>query len=565
MKSRTSTPATQKATRVAWIMLLLAAFVVGDKVSFQVRTAWSQWGPDHIADHLFDDVTAHPWTIRTTTIDLVAGVGAVAIAALIWLWRWSEALDRRNGAEYGSARWAKPKELSPLADKDPARNVHLTRRVAISTDPIHIRPEFQRNTNVLVVGGSGSGKTRRFIMPNLAWSQSSMIITDPKGELYNATHEWLAAHGWNVRQLNLLDMDHSHGFNALAYLRPGHEPEDIEQLAKAIITNTEAAKPTGQLDPFWDRAENALLTSVISLAVCMSGREANLPQVADLIADIATSGHIEGRTTAQFESLGAGLRSGEVHPSRRDVATYAIRQWSVFRQAHIKTADSIVLCAGVRLSLMSIPAVSNIMTTDELALDRLGHERTAIFVMMPDSTSAFSFITALFFQTFFTIGFRIADTSPGGRLPIPVQLWLDEFANIGVIPEFSARMATMRSRNISAQIIVQNLGQVKARYGDNADTIIGNCDTLLFLGTNDKATAKDISERIGRETIISVDTSEQRGTRGGSSKSRRTLGRDLMTPDELLRMPRTDALVLVSGFQPLTDEKLSTPDFTAKE
>lgn len=562
MSRNRSTSRAATATRVAWGVLLLAAMWVGVKVSWQIRHTWSVFGADHMADHIFDDVKAHPYTLRTEPTDLLAGLAAGVIVALIWIWRWSEALDRRTGAEYGSARWSKRRELAPLANKDPVQNLHLTRHVAISADPIHQRPEFQRNLNALVVGGTGSGKSRRFILPNIALSVSSMIVTDPKAELFTATHDWLTSHGWTVRQLNLLDMDQSDGFNALAYLRPGHEPEDIEQLAKTIVTNTADAKPTGQLDPFWDRAENALLTSVMALAVCMSGDQASLPQVADLIADISTSGHTEGQTTAQFESLAAAVRSGDVHPDRLDIATYATRQWSVFRSAHVKTADSIVLCAGVRLSLLSIPAVSHLMRTDQLHLDQVGHERTVIFVMLPDSTSAFSFITALFFQTFFTVAFRDADTSGTGRLPIHVKLLLDEFANIGVIPEFASRMATMRGRNMSAQLVVQNLGQIKARYGDDAETIIGNCDTLLCLGTNDKTTAKEVSERIGRQTIISVDSSEQRGSRGGASKSRRTLGRDLITADELLRMPRTEALVLVSGFHPLMDEKLTTPDFT---
>lgn len=553
---------TAKTTAIAFAVVL--GGLAGVKVSWQVRHTAATEGIEQVPDRMFDDVLHHPFTPRGDQVDWIAGAAVVAVLLLVWVWRWSEALDRRVGAEHGSAKWAKAKELTPLASPKKEQNILLTKHIKLSTDPLNTKPEFQRNTNIIAVGGSGSGKTRRFILPNIAATSASLIITDPKAELYNAVGGYLERNGWRVRQLNLIDLAASDGFNPLAYLRPGREPEDIEQLAKAIIANTQSAKPTGNIDPFWDRAENALLTSLLAYVVAAYPADRqNLPEVAQLLSHVSTAGRqrADGGTDAMFSEASRALTAGAVGAAT-DILTYATRQYAVFKSAHVKTADSILLCAGVRLSLLSIPAVEKVMSTDALGLDRMGEEKTAVFVVLPDTTEAFSFVTALFFQTFFQTAFRQADARDDGRLPIPVQCWLDEFPNIGIIPEFAQRMATMRSRNISAEIIVQNIGQVKARYGDDHETIIGNCDTILFLGTNDKATAKDISERLGRETITSVDTSEQRGMRGGSSRSRRSLGRDLMTADEVLRMPRSDALVMISGMHPVRDDKLPFPQLT---
>ncbi|MDN6480026.1 VirD4-like conjugal transfer protein, CD1115 family [Acidipropionibacterium jensenii] len=554
----------QKRLKNVGIGVGVAAVVVAGlaavRISWQVRTWTAAHGLDTVLDHLLDDLKANPWRWRAGPIDWAVGAAMVFVLALIWLYRASIAWDRRTGEEYGSAKWGRPADLAGLANPDDAQNILLTRHIKLSTDAVSARPENQRNTNILCVGGSGLGKTRNFIEPNLAHGCASMVVTDPKGEIYKATAAGLAERGYRIRQLNLIDLEHSHGFNPLAYLRAGHEAEDIEELAKGIIANTEGAKPKGGgLDPFWERAELALMTAIIAYVVaCYPPNRRNLPEVAALLDKVSTADHqqSDGGTDAMFRDAD----EGRIPSDNPDLLIYAQRRYGVFKMAHPKTASSILVSAAVRLSLLSIPAVENVMSYDELVLDRMGDDRTAVFVTLPDTTDAYAFITSLFFQVLFVTLFRVADARPDGRLAIPVQCWMDEFPNLGVIPLFHQRVATMRSRGISAQIFLQNNGQLDPLYGDkHAETIRGNCDTTLFLGTSDRATAEEVSKRLGKATIVSVDSGEQRGGRGGSSRSRRALGRELMTPDEVYKMDRRTALVMISGKRPVQDQKLPAP------
>ena len=550
-----------RTTTVLAVLAATAASLAAVRISWQVRTWTAAHGWDStVVDHATDDLTAHFWRFRAGGFDWIVGASVALLIALVWLYKLSEAWDRRPGAEYGSASWGRARDLAGLANRHDLDNILLTRHVRLSTDAIAAAPENQRNCNILCVGGSGLGKTRNFIEPNLAHGRASLVITDPKGEIHAAAAADLRRRGYKIRRLDLITMEHSDGFNPLAYLRAGHEAEDIEQLTKTIISNTTGPKPSGgDLDPFWDRAEQSLLTAMMAYVVaCYRPTDRNLPQVA-LLLDKVTTADRQG-LAEDTDAMFADAQAGRVYCENPDVLAYAISRYHTFKMAHPKTASSILLCAGVRLSLLAIPAVARIMSYDSLILDQMGAEPTAVFVMMPDVTDAFAFVTSLFFQVLFETLFRIADTRPTGRLAVPVQCWMDEFPNLGVIPSFPQRVATMRSRYISTQIFVQNVGQLAGVYGDKpAETIRGNCDTLVFLGTSDMATAKDISERLGKQTIVSINTSEQRGGHGGASRSRQSLGRELLSPDEVLQMSRRDAIVMISGKRPVRDQKLPAP------
>lgn len=482
--------------------------------------------------------------------DLIAAAMAAGFMLML-IAAWAVTRPQRSGEEHGSARWGKPRDLRPFMDPDIERNIWLTRehRIRITRAA---RPEYQRNLNILCIGSSGSGKSRFFVMPNLERGLSSVVATDPKGELLRQCRPGLEEAGFQVRVLNLVNFAESDGFNPMAYLRPGHEPEDVALLVRTIIANTSTPgqKPSGG-DPFWERAEAALLNALVAfVAATAPVEQRHLGEVMDLLSRMQASKDDALSPVDELFLHAAEFGQGS------ELLTYAVSQYRVYQQAAAKTSASILVTTGARLAPLHIPAIRRILSTDSLALDRVGQEKTAIFAVISDSDKQFAWLSALMFSMFFQRSVWLADQRPDGMLPVPVTCWLDEFANIGRLPDFEIAMATVRSRGISVILIVQALGQGKALYGDAWTTIMGNCDTTLFLGSQDAETRKWMSEALGKETIRTVDSSISHGRRGGS-RNIKTIARDLLSADEVGRLPGGEAIVLVRGLPPFRGRKLS--------
>lgn len=482
--------------------------------------------------------------------DLIAAAMAAGFMLML-IAAWAVTRPQRSGEEHGSARWGKPRDLRPFMDPDIERNIWLTRehRIRITRAA---RPEYQRNLNILCIGSSGSGKSRFFVMPNLERGLSSVVATDPKGELLRQCRPGLEEAGFQVRVLNLVNFAESDGFNPMAYLRPGHEPEDVALLVRTIIANTSTPgqKPSGG-DPFWERAEAALLNALVAfVAATAPVEQRHLGEVMDLLSRMQASKDDALSPVDELFLHAAEFGRGS------ELLTYAVSQYRVYQQAAAKTAASILVTTGARLAPLHIPAIRRILAQDTLRLDRVGFEPTAVFAVISDSDKQFAWLSALMFSMFFQRSVWLADQQPDGMLPAPVTCWLDEFANIGRLPDFEIAMATVRSRGISAILIVQALGQGKALYGDAWTTIMGNCDTVLFLGSQDQETRKWVAEALGKETIRTVDSSISHGRRGGGSRNVKTIARDLLSADEVGRLPGGEAIVLVRGLPPFRGRKL---------
>lgn len=535
----------------AWIIGLLLAgsmFWAADVFSCGFRAAGGSL-------NLLEKVSAGFSTMRALhsvswdSADLLAGGAVVLFAAAGWC-AYRLGQPQRAGAEHGSARWGKPRDLRPFTDPDIEKNVWLTRehRIRITRAA---RPEHQRNLNILCIGSSGSGKSRFFVMPNLERGLSSVVVTDPKGELLRQCRPSLEEKGFRVRVLNLVNFAESNGFNPLSYLRPGHEPEDVALLVRTIIANTSTPgqKPSGG-DPFWERAEAALLNALIAfVAATAPAAQRHLGEVMDLLSRMQASKDDALSPVDELFLHAAEFGQGS------ELLTYAVSQYRVYQQAAAKTAASILVTTGARLAPLHIPAIRRILAQDTLRLDRVGFEPTAVFAVISDSDKQFAWLSALMFSMFFQRSVWLADQRPDGMLPVPVTCWMDEFANIGRLPDFEIAMATVRSRGISVILIVQALGQGKALYGDAWTTIMGNCDTTLFLGSQDAETRKWMSEALGKETIRTVDSSISHGRRGGS-RNIKTIARDLLSADEVGRLPGGEAIVLVRGLPPFRGRKL---------
>ena len=534
---------------VAWIIGLLAAglvFWAANAFSYGFRLAG---GSLNFLEKVSAGFSALQGLSRAAA-DLLAGGVVVLFAAAGWC-AYRLGQPQRAGAEHGSARWGRIRDLKPFMDPDIERNIWLTRehRIRIARAA---RPEHQRNLNVLCIGGSGTGKSRFFVMPNLERGLSSVVVTDPKGELLRQCRPGLEEKGFRVRVLNLIDFTASDGFNPLSYLRPGHEPEDVALLVRTIIANTSTPgqKPSGG-DPFWERAEAALLNALIAfVAATAPVEQRHLGEVMDLLSRMQASKDDALSPVDELFLHAAEFGQGS------ELLTYAVSQYRVYQQAAAKTSASILVTTGARLAPLHIPAIRRILSTDSLALDQVGQEKTAIFAVISDSDKQFAWLSALMFSMFFQRSVWLADQRPDGMLPVPVTCWMDEFANIGRLPDFEISIATVRSRGISAVLMIQALGQGKALYGDAWTTIMGNCDTVLFLGSQDQETRKWVSEALGRETIRTVDSSISHGRRGGGSRNVKTIARDLLSADEVGRLPGGEAIVLVRGLPPFRGRKL---------
>ena len=450
--------------------------------------------------------------------------------------------NKRTGEEYGSAKWGNAAELNKKYRdmKNPQNNAILTQNIQIGLDG----RKHRRNLNMLVVGGSGSGKTRFFVKPNIMQCNCSYIVADPKGELLRATGGMLEKNGYVVKVLNLVDMSRSDGYNPLAYI---HTDTDALKLVTNLIKNT-TPKTAGNTDPFWDKSETALLQAfILYLKYEAPISEQNFATVMYMIQNAAASENDESYKSPMdviFEAL-----------EEREPEHIAVKQYKVFKQAAGKTAKSILISTAVRLAAFNLSQFAAITNNDEMELDKLGERKQAIFAVIPDNDSSFNYIVGMLYTQAFQELYYNADHKNGGRLKIPVRVLMDEFANVALPDDFEKVLATCRSREISINIIIQNMAQLKALFKDSWENITGNCDTFLYLGGNEQGTHKYISELIGKATIDTKTRGITKGRNGSSSANYQSAGRELLTPDEVRMLDNEYAILFIRGERAVTDKK----------
>ena len=478
-------------------------------------------------------------------IDLLIGVAGTVIIKLVIYVKGKNAKKYRKGCEYGSARWGNAEDIKPyMADKF-EDNVILTETERLTMDGRpKAGPKYARNKNILVIGGSGSGKTRFYVKPNLLQMHSSYVVTDPKGTVLNEVGKALKEGGYAIKVLNTINFKKSMHYNPLAYIR---SEKDILKLVNTIIANTKGEGNQSGED-FWVKAERLYYSALIGYIWYEApDEEKNLNTLIEMIN--------ASEAREDDESFENPIDKLFKELEQENPEHFAVRQYKKYKLAAGKTAKSILISCGARLAPFDIAELRELTEDDELELDTLGDKKTALFVIISDTDDTFNFIVAIMYTQLFNLLCDKADDKYGGRLPVHVRFILDEFANIGQIPKFDKLIATIRSREISASIILQAQSQLKAIYKDNADTIVGNCDTTLFLGGKEKTTLKEISEILGKETIDLYNTGESRGKETSHSLNYQKTGKELMSMDELSVMDGSKCILQLRGVRPFLSNK----------
>ena len=478
-------------------------------------------------------------------IDISIGIVSGVILKIIVIQKKKNAKKFRPGTEYGSARWGNAKDIEPYMDKDSfENNIPLTQTECLMLSSRPKEPKYARNKNILVVGGSGSGKTRFFIKPSLMQMNCSYVVTDPKGTLVLETGKMLVNNGYKVKILNVINFAKSMKYNPFHYI---HNEKDILKLVNTIMVNTKGEGNASAGD-FWEKAERLLFTAYIGYIWYEAvEEEQNFSTLINLINASETREDDEGfknEVDLIFEEL-----------EERAPEHFAVRQYKKYKLAAGKTAKSILISCGARMAPFDIKELRDLTEYDEMELENLGTEKTALFVIVPDTDDTFNFIVAIMYSQLFNILCETADDIYNGRLPVHVRFLLDEFPNIGQIPKFDKLIATIRSREISASIVVQTKSQLKAIYKDNCEVIEGNCDSNLFLGGKEKATLKEISEILGKETIDLFNTSDTRGTSQSYGLNYSKTGKELMSQDELAVMDGSKCILQLRGVRPFFSDK----------
>ena len=498
-------------------------------------------------------------------LDICVGIfGAILVRLAVYL-KAKNAKKYRRGVEYGSARWGRPEDIAPYIDPVPDWNIPLTRTESLTMTSRPKDPKTARNKNILVIGGSGSGKTRFFVKPSLLQMHSSYVVTDPKGQLLRETGKLLAHGGpkrdengkpvrdgrgkvvyepYRIKVLNTINFSKSMKYNPLAYVR---SEKDILKLVNVIIANTKGDGEKSSED-FWIKAERLLYCALIGYI----WYEAE-PEEKNFITLLELINACEAREDDETYKSPVDILFDELAQAQPE--HFAVKQYVKFKMAAGKTLKSILVSCGARLSPFDIKELRDIMTEDELELDTMGDRKTALFLIMSDTDTTFNFVIAMLQSQLFNLLCDKADDLYNGRLPVHVRCLLDEFANIGQIPNFDKLIATIRSREISASIILQSQSQLKTIYKDAADTIVGNCDVTLFLGGKEKSTLKEISELLGKETIDSLSQSENRGAQTSHGLSYQKLGKELMTQDEIAVMDGGKCILQLRGVRPFFSDK----------
>lgn len=489
----------------------------------------------------FSAALERPFSVRWTphTIKfMLAALVAYGFAVVLYL---STRENRRPGEEHGSAKWGSAKRLNAkYRDKDPRNNTILTQNVRMSLNgKMH-----RRNLLQIVIGGSGAGKTRFFVKPNLMEANCSFLVTDPKGETLRAVAPLLIQKGYVIKVFDLIDPSHSDSFNALAYIK---DDKDVMKLVNNFIKNT-TPKGAQQNDPFWERSEIALDTALILYLIHEAPPEEQNFEM--LIYMIENGGAKEDDDDYQspldllFEAL-----------EEEEPGHIAVREYKIYKQAAGKTAKSILISAAVRLSAFILPEIQNITAKDDMELAKMGERKQAVFAIIPDNDGTFNYIVGMLYTCAFQSLYYQADKVHQGALPVPVRMMMDEFCNVSLPDDFGKLQATMRSRNIMSTIVLQNISALKALFKDDWEGLIGNADTLLYLGGNEVSTFKYISELLGKETLDTRTRSVSKGRSGSSSVNYQQTGRELMTPDEVRALDNDHCILFIRGELPVMDRK----------
>ncbi len=476
--------------------------------------------------------------------DLLIGIAVAGLMKFIVYTKGKKAKKFREGKEYGSARWGNAKDIKPYIDEKYDNNVLFTNTERLTMNGRPSNPKYARNKNVLVIGGSGSGKTRFFVKPNLMQMHSSYVVTDPKGTIVLECGKMLEENGYEIKILNTINFKKSMKYNPFASLK---SEKDILKLVQTIIANTKGEGEKAGED-FWVKAEKLYYTALIGYIYYEAPREEkNFKTLLDMI-DASEVREDDESYMNPIDRLFEALE-------KKRPTHFAVKQYKKYKLAAGKTAKSILISCGARLAPFDIEELRELMSEDEMALDTIGDKKTALFVIISDTDDTFNFVVSIMYSQLFNLLCDKADDVYGGRLPVHVRFLLDEFANIGLIPKFEKLIATIRSREISASIILQSQSQLKAIYKDHADTIIGNCDSTLFLGGKEKTTLKELSETLGKETIDLYNTSETRSNQKSFGLNYQKVGKELMSQDEITVMDGGKCIFQLRGVRPFLSDK----------
>ena len=521
----------------------LAFFYVGNIFSHHVRV---YVGGD-IIDKIFQgilEINTMSFLPSIHPTDILMGVVVAVLIKIIVYTKGKNAKKFRQGKEYGSARWGTKKDIEPYMDEKFQNNILLTQTERLTMNGRPANPKYARNKNVLVIGGSGSGKTRFYVKPNLMQMHSSYCVTDPKGTIVLECGKMLEDNGYEIKILNTINFKKSMKYNPFAYLR---SEKDILKLVQTIIANTKGEGEKSGED-FWVKAEKLYYTALIGYIFYEAPREEkNFATLLDMI-DASEVREDDETYMNPIDRLFEALE-------KKEPTHFAVKQYKKYKLAAGKTAKSILISCGARLAPFDIQELRDLMSDDELELDTLGDRKTALFVIISDTDDTFNFVVSIMYSQLFNLLCDKADDVYGGRLPVHVRCLLDEFANIGLIPKFEKLIATIRSREISASIILQAQSQLKAIYKDNADTIVGNCDSTLFLGGKEKTTLKELSETLGKETIDLYNTSETRSNQKSFGLNYQKTGKELMSQDEITVMDGGKCIFQLRGVRPFLSDK----------
>ena len=521
----------------------LAFFYIGNIFSYHVRS----YTDGDVIDRIFQgilELNTMSFIPSIHLIDILVGVGVAALIKFIVYTKGKNAKKFRQGKEYGSARWGNKKDIEPYMDEKFQNNILLTQTERLTMNSRPSNPKYARNKNVLVIGGSGSGKTRFYVKPNLMQMHSSYCITDPKGTIVLECGKMLEDNGYEIKILNTINFKKSMKYNPFAYLR---SEKDILKLVQTIIANTKGEGEKAGED-FWVKAEKLYYTALIGYIFYEAPKEEkNFATLLDMI-DASEVREDDETYMNPIDRLFEALE-------KKEPTHFAVKQYKKYKLAAGKTAKSILISCGARLAPFDIQELRDLMQEDELELDTLGDRKTALFVIISDTDDTFNFVVSIMYSQLFNLLCDKADDVYGGRLPVHVRCLLDEFANIGLIPKFEKLIATIRSREISASIILQAQSQLKAIYKDNADTIVGNCDSTLFLGGKEKTTLKELSETLGKETIDLYNTSETRSNQKSFGLNYQKTGKELMSQDEITVMDGSKCIFQLRGVRPFLSDK----------
>ena len=536
---------TKKLTK---LLALYLPYILLGLVATNFGEAWRLAGGKELGDKIMSMMGTIPVAFANPLpslhpLDLLVGLCCGAGLRLAVYLRGKNAKKYRHGMEYGSARWGTAKDIEPFMAPKFADNIILTKteRLMMSNRPPD--PKNARNKNVLVVGGSGSGKTRFWLKPNLLQCHSSYVVTDPKGTIVLECGNVMLKNGYKVKILNTINFKKSMRYNPFAYV---HSEKDILKLVTTLMTNTKGEGSGG--DPFWEKSERLLLTALIAYlhyeAPVEEQNFATLLEMLNTMQVLEDDEEYQNPVDLLFDEL-----------AKKKPNSFAGRQYKLYKLAAGKTAKSILISCGARLAPFDIQELRDLTMYDELQLDTLGDKKTALFLIMSDTDSTFNFLISMVYTQLFNLLCDKADDQYGGKLPVHVRCLIDECANIGQIPQLEKLVATIRSREISACLVLQAKSQLKAIYKDNADTIIGNMDSQIFLGGSEPGTLKDLSEMLGKETIDSFNTSDTRGNSPSYGTSFQKLGHELLSRDELAVLDGGKCILQLRGVRPFLSDK----------